>query len=69
MADKGCDVHFALSSSKNNREDSMERDRKGRLPWAIVLLILVFACGIAIAGALIYANLTNRSSHSSYQGI
>ncbi len=47
----------------------MERDRKGRLPWAIVLLILVFACGIAIAGALIYANLTNRSSHSSYQSV
>ena len=47
----------------------MERDRKGRLPWAIVLLILVFACGIAAAGAMICVNLTQRGSFASYQSV
>lgn len=45
----------------------MERDRKGRLPWAIVLLIIVFACAIAWCGALIYTRTLGASTFSNYR--
>ena len=44
----------------------MERDRKNRLPWAIVLIILAFSCAIAYAGALIYARSSAGSDFATY---
>ena len=41
----------------------MERNRTGRLPWAIALLIVVFACVIALAAGRIIGNATHRSSY------
>ena len=43
----------------------MDRDRKGRLPWAIVLLITAIACAVAWLGALIVTNAANRSSFAN----
>ena len=39
----------------------MERERRARLPWAIVLLILALSCAIAIAAARIFVNATTRT--------
>ena len=41
----------------------MERNRKGRLPWAIALLIVVFVCVIALVSGQIVSNITHRSSY------
>ena len=45
----------------------MERNRKARLPWAIVLLIVAFACAIAYVGALIYTRMIDKDSFTSYR--
>ncbi|MDO4866266.1 MAG: hypothetical protein Q4C10_06880 [Clostridia bacterium] len=41
----------------------MERNRNGRLPWAIALLIVTFTIVIALAGGRIISNATHRSSY------
>ena len=41
----------------------MERNRKERLPWAIALLIVVFACFIALVAGRIIGRATHRSSY------
>ena len=41
----------------------MERNRKERLPWAIALLIVLFACVIALVAGRIIGNATHRSSY------
>ena len=43
----------------------MERERRARLPWAIVLLILALSCAIAIAAARIFVNATTRTSFTT----
>lgn len=43
----------------------MERDRKGRLPWTIVLLILVFSCAIAFVGAKIWRKAADKTDFAS----
>ena len=45
----------------------MERNRKGRLPWAIVLLITILACAIAWCGALIYTKTAGSSTFTNYR--
>lgn len=45
----------------------MESNRKARLPWAIVLLIVAFACAIAYAGAFIYTRMIDTGSFASYR--
>lgn len=45
----------------------MERNRTARLPWAIVLLIVVLACSIAYVGALIYTRMIDTDSFTSYR--
>lgn len=40
----------------------MERYRRGRLPWAIVLLIVVLSCAIAYCGALIFTRARDATS-------
>lgn len=47
----------------------MERDRNGRLPWAIVLLVIAFACAIAYSGALIYTRVSERTSFGNRQAV
>ena len=44
----------------------MERGRQGRLPWAIVLIIVVFCCAAAYAGAMIWTRAQNGSTFTSY---
>ena len=44
----------------------MEMDRRGRLPWAIVILIMLFAFAFAYAGATIYTRFNSVSSFASY---
>ena len=41
----------------------MERNRKGSLPWAIALLIVVFVCVVALVAGRIISNVTHRSSY------
>ena len=41
----------------------MERKRTARLPWAIALLIVVFACIIALVAGRIISSATHRSSY------
>ena len=41
----------------------MERNRQARLPWAIALLIVVFASVIALAAGRIIGSATHRSSY------
>ena len=41
----------------------MERNRKESLPWAIALLIVVFACLIAFVAGRIIGSATHRSSY------
>ena len=41
----------------------MERNRTKRLPWAIALLIVIFACVTAFLGARILSGVTRRSSY------
>lgn len=41
----------------------MERKRTARLPWAIALLIVVFACVVALVAGRIIGNATHRSSY------
>lgn len=45
----------------------MERNRNGRLPWAIVLLICVLSCAIAIGSAFLINRLRSSSSFGSCQ--
>lgn len=40
----------------------MERSRRSRLPWGIVLLIVALSCAIAYAAALIYVKTADSSS-------
>lgn len=47
----------------------MERNRKGRLPWAIVLLIIVFSCAIAYCGALIFAHARDATSFGNQRTV
>ena len=41
----------------------MERNRTGRLPWAIALLIVVFVCVIALVAGRLISRATHRSSY------
>ena len=41
----------------------MERNRNSRLPWAIALLIVIFACVIAYGGGAIVSRLTHRNAY------
>ena len=41
----------------------MERNRTGRLPWAIALLIVVFVMVVALVAGRIISNATHRSSY------
>ena len=41
----------------------MERNRKARLPWAIVLLIVVFACVVALLAGRIIVGATRHSAY------
>ena len=41
----------------------MERNRSGRLPWAIALLIVVFVSVIALVAGRIISRATHRSSY------
>ena len=41
----------------------MDQKRARRIPWAIALLIVVFACVIAFVGGRIISNLTRKSSY------
>ena len=41
----------------------MERNRKGRLPWAIALLIVVFVCVLALVVGRLISRATHRSSY------
>ena len=43
----------------------MERNRRRRLPWAIVLLIIVLCCAIAYGGAAIIARVRSATSFAS----
>lgn len=45
----------------------MEQNRNGRLPWAIVLLVIAFACAIAYSGAYIFTQVSQRSTFGSRQ--
>ena len=47
----------------------MERNRKGRLPWAIVLLILALCCGIAYGGAKLFVRATAPSNYAEYRAL
>lgn len=47
----------------------MEHNRKARLPWGIVLLIVAFACAIAWVGALIYTRTIHTDSFTSYRAL
>lgn len=46
----------------------MERERKSKIPWAIALLIVVFACTIAICGAFLINRFANRAGYD-YQSV
>ena len=41
----------------------MERDRTRRLPWAVALLIVVFAIVVALVGGRIISNATRRNAY------
>ena len=43
----------------------MERNRRNRLPWAIVLLIIILCCSIAYAGALGIDKIRSATSFAS----
>lgn len=43
----------------------MERYRKRRLPWAIVLLIIALCCAIAYGGALLISQVRSRTSFAN----
>lgn len=45
----------------------MERGRNGKLPWAIVLLIIVLACAIAWCGAWVYTRTLGSGAFTNYQ--
>ena len=42
----------------------MENTRRNRVPWAIVLLIVVFACAVAYCGALLFNTLTGDDGYA-----
>lgn len=41
----------------------MEKNRKGKIPWTIALLIVVFTCVVAYCGSLIFNRVTRRSAY------
>ena len=43
----------------------MEQNRQDRLPWAIVLLIIVLCCAIAFAGARLFSGARSAGSFAS----
>ena len=47
----------------------MERNRRGRLPWAIVLLILAVCCGIAFGAAKWYVAAHTPSNFADYRAL
>ena len=47
----------------SNMEDTMERNRTARLPWAIALLIVVFVCVLSLIAGRIISGATDRSSY------
>ncbi|MBQ8087166.1 MAG: hypothetical protein IJ074_11615 [Clostridia bacterium] len=47
----------------------MERDRRGRLPWAIVLIIIAFSCIIAYSAAWIVRQSGGAQGFASYSSI
>ena len=47
----------------------MERNRRGRLPWAIVLLILAVTCGIAFGAAKWIVRANAPSNYAEYRAL
>jgi len=45
----------------------MERDRRGRLPWTIVLLVTALACGVALLGTFIFSAPRRSVGTVSYE--
>lgn len=43
----------------------MDRNRKRRLPWAVVLLIIALCCGIAYGGEYLFGRVRSASSFAS----
>ncbi len=52
-----------MPKNKQYLEDSMERERASRLPWAIALLIVAFVCVIALLAGRIIGNATRRGAY------
>lgn len=47
----------------------MGQNRKGRLPWTIVLIVLVLCCGIAFGAAKLLVNATAPSGYAEYRAL
>ena len=47
----------------------MERSRRSRLPWGIVLLIVALSCAIAYVAALIYARTADSASFTKVRSL
>lgn len=47
----------------------MEQNRQGRLPWAIVLLIIVLCCAIAFVGARVITGVRNESAFANVKAM
>lgn len=47
----------------------MEQNRKGRLPWAIVLLVVVLSCGIAFVAANLFVSANAPSDYAEYRAL